>query len=92
MVGDLLNIESNKQHFRHILIIYYRKAQNAALDRKKIDVFEEHVDNDLIRPVDADKVTIKACVGANRRITIREIGESLYLSNSIVCDHLEHKN
>ena len=41
------------------------------------------------RPVEADKDTIKALVDANRRITTREIGERLNLSNSTVYDHLK---
>ncbi|XP_035725547.1 histone-lysine N-methyltransferase SETMAR-like [Vespa mandarinia] len=41
------------------------------------------------RLVEADKDTIKALVDANQRITIREIGERLNLSNSTVYDHLK---
>ncbi|GFT05787.1 histone-lysine N-methyltransferase SETMAR [Trichonephila clavipes] len=40
------------------------------------------------RPVEADKDAIKALVDANRRITTREIGLRLNLSNSTVYDHL----
>ncbi|GFS66531.1 histone-lysine N-methyltransferase SETMAR [Trichonephila clavipes] len=41
------------------------------------------------RPVEADKDAIKALVDANRRITTREIGSRLNLSNSTVYDHLK---
>ncbi|XP_035222849.1 histone-lysine N-methyltransferase SETMAR-like [Stegodyphus dumicola] len=41
------------------------------------------------RPVEADKDTIKALLDANRRITTREIGERLNLSNSSVYGHLK---
>ncbi|GFV38164.1 histone-lysine N-methyltransferase SETMAR [Trichonephila clavipes] len=41
------------------------------------------------RPVEADTDAIKALVDANRRITTREIGLRLYLSNSTVYDHLK---
>ncbi|GFU08677.1 histone-lysine N-methyltransferase SETMAR [Trichonephila clavipes] len=41
------------------------------------------------RPVEADKDAIKALVDANRRITTREIGLRLNLSNSTVYDHLK---
>ncbi|GFX79335.1 histone-lysine N-methyltransferase SETMAR [Trichonephila clavipes] len=41
------------------------------------------------RPVEADKDAIKALVDANRRITTREIGLRLNLSNSTVKDHLK---
>ncbi|GFX01726.1 histone-lysine N-methyltransferase SETMAR [Trichonephila clavipes] len=41
------------------------------------------------RPVEADKDVIKALVDANRRITTREIGLRLNLSNSTVYDHLK---
>ncbi|GFX17356.1 membrane metallo-endopeptidase-like 1 [Trichonephila clavipes] len=41
------------------------------------------------RPVEADKDAIKALVDANRRITTREIGMRLNLSNSTVYDHLK---
>ncbi|XP_046837279.1 histone-lysine N-methyltransferase SETMAR-like [Vespa crabro] len=41
------------------------------------------------KPVEADKDTIKALVDANRRITTREISESLNLSSSTVYDHLK---
>ncbi|GFW48364.1 histone-lysine N-methyltransferase SETMAR [Trichonephila clavipes] len=41
------------------------------------------------RPVEADKDAIKALVDANRRVTTREIGLRLNLSNSTVCDHLK---
>ncbi|GFT58412.1 histone-lysine N-methyltransferase SETMAR [Trichonephila clavipes] len=39
------------------------------------------------RPVEAEKDAIKALVDANRRITTREIGLRLNLSNSTVYDH-----
>ncbi|GFU65941.1 histone-lysine N-methyltransferase SETMAR [Trichonephila clavipes] len=41
------------------------------------------------RPVEADKDAIKALFDANRRITTREIGMRLNLSNSTVYDHLK---
>ncbi|GFX42977.1 histone-lysine N-methyltransferase SETMAR [Trichonephila clavipes] len=41
------------------------------------------------RPVEADKDAIKALVDVNRRITTREIGLRLNLSNSTVYDHLK---
>ncbi|GFY08473.1 histone-lysine N-methyltransferase SETMAR [Trichonephila clavipes] len=41
------------------------------------------------RPVEADKDAIKALVDANRRITTRQIGLRLNLSNSTVYDHLK---
>ena len=105
-------MESNKQHFRHILLFYYRKGKNAVQARKKLtDVYGEDVltvrqcqnwfakfrsgNFDVEdaprsgRPVEADKDTIKALVDANRRITTREIGERLNLSNSTVYDHLK---
>ncbi|GFU40109.1 histone-lysine N-methyltransferase SETMAR [Trichonephila clavipes] len=41
------------------------------------------------RPVEADKDAIKALVDANQRITTREIGLRLNLSNSTVYDHLK---
>ena len=44
MIGALLNMESNKQHFRHILLFYYRKGKNAVQARKKLtDVYGEDV-------------------------------------------------
>ncbi|XP_046813879.1 histone-lysine N-methyltransferase SETMAR-like [Vespa crabro] len=37
-------MENNKQHFRHILLFYYRKGKNAVKARKKlIDVYGEVV-------------------------------------------------
>ncbi|GFV64589.1 HTH_48 domain-containing protein [Trichonephila clavipes] len=37
-------MESDKQHFRHILLFYYRKGKNAAQARKKLtDVYGEGV-------------------------------------------------
>ncbi|GFT60252.1 histone-lysine N-methyltransferase SETMAR [Trichonephila clavipes] len=41
------------------------------------------------RLIEADKDAIKALVDANRRITTREIGLRLNLSNSTVYDHLK---
>ncbi|GFU75300.1 histone-lysine N-methyltransferase SETMAR [Trichonephila clavipes] len=102
-------MESDKQHFRHILLFYHRKGKNAVQARKKLtDVYGEGA---LIvrqcqnwfakfrsgnfdvedaprsgRPVED---AIKALVDANRRITTREIGLRLYLSNSTVYDHLK---
>ncbi|XP_046831404.1 histone-lysine N-methyltransferase SETMAR-like [Vespa crabro] len=73
-------MESNKQNFRHILLFYYRKDKNDIQARKKLTE---------VRPVEADKDTIKALVDANWRITTREIGERLNLSNSTVNDHLK---
>ncbi|XP_047370408.1 histone-lysine N-methyltransferase SETMAR-like [Vespa velutina] len=105
-------MESNKQHFRHILLFYYRKGKNAVPARKNLsNVYGEDVltvrqchnwfakfrcgNFDVEdasrsgRPVKADKDTIKALVDTNRRITTREIGESLNLSNSTVYDHFK---
>ncbi|XP_046819196.1 histone-lysine N-methyltransferase SETMAR-like [Vespa crabro] len=41
------------------------------------------------RPVESYEDTIKTLIDANRRITTREFGESLNLSNSTVYDHLK---
>ncbi|GFU33507.1 histone-lysine N-methyltransferase SETMAR [Trichonephila clavipes] len=105
-------MESDKQHFRHILLFYYRKGKNAVQARKKLpDVYGEGVltirqcqnwfakfrsgNCDVEdaprsgRPVEADKDAIKALIEANRRITTREIGLRLNLSNSTVYDHLK---
>ncbi|CAK9826900.1 Histone-lysine N-methyltransferase SETMAR [Anthophora retusa] len=105
-------MESEKQHFRHILLFYYRKGKNAVQAGKKLtDVYGEDVltvrqcqnwfakfrsgNFDIEdaprsgRPVEADKDTIKALVDANRRITTREVGERLNLSNSTVYAHLK---
>ncbi|GFV79187.1 histone-lysine N-methyltransferase SETMAR [Trichonephila clavipes] len=112
MVGALLNMESDKHHFRHILLFYYRKGKNAVQARKKLtDVYGEGLltvrqcqkwfakfrsgNFDVEdaprsgRPVEAEKEAIKALVDANRRITTREIGLRLNLSNSAVYDHLK---
>ncbi|GFU16237.1 mariner transposase [Trichonephila clavipes] len=76
-------MESDKQHFRHILLFYYRKGKNAVQARKKLtDVYGG-------RPIEAAKDAIKALVDANRRITTSEIGFRLNLSNSKVYDHLK---
>jgi len=105
-------MESDKQHFRHILLFYYRKGKNAVQDRKNLsDVYGEGAltvrqcqnwfakfrsgNFDLKdaprsgRLVEADKDAIKALLDANRRITTREIGLRLNLSNSTVYDHLK---
>ncbi|GFU08683.1 histone-lysine N-methyltransferase SETMAR [Trichonephila clavipes] len=105
-------MESDKQHFGHILLFYYRKGKNDVQARKKLtDVYGEGVltvhqcqnwfakfrsgNFDVEdaprsgRPVEADKDAIKALVDANRRITTREIGLRLNLSNSTVYDHLK---
>ncbi|GFW45806.1 histone-lysine N-methyltransferase SETMAR [Trichonephila clavipes] len=105
-------MESDKQHFRHILLFSYRKGKNAVQARKKLtDVHGEGVltvcqcqnwfakfrsgNFDVEdaphsgRPVEADKDAIKALVDTNRRITTREIGLRLNLSNSAVYDHLK---
>ncbi|GFT57266.1 histone-lysine N-methyltransferase SETMAR [Trichonephila clavipes] len=105
-------MESDKQHFRQILLFYYRKGKNAVQARKKLtDVYGEGVltvrqcqnwfakfrsgNFDVEdaprsgRPIEADKDAIKALVDANRRITTREIGLRLNLSNSTVYDHLK---
>ncbi|GFT83373.1 histone-lysine N-methyltransferase SETMAR [Trichonephila clavipes] len=105
-------MESDKQHFRHILLFYYRKGRNAVQARKKLtDVYGEGVltvrqcqnwfpkfrsgnfDVEYApgsgRPVEADKNAIKALVDANRRITTREIGLRLNLSNSTFYDHMK---
>ncbi|GFX53690.1 histone-lysine N-methyltransferase SETMAR [Trichonephila clavipes] len=106
-------MESDKQHFRHFLLFYYRKGKNAVQDRKKLtDVYGEGVltvrqcqnwfskfrsgnfdVEDAPRSGrlsgEADKDAIKALVDANRRITTREIGVRLNLSNSTVYDHFK---
>ncbi|GFT24988.1 histone-lysine N-methyltransferase SETMAR [Trichonephila clavipes] len=76
-------MESDKQHFRHIMLFNYRKGKNAVQARKKLTGCVWR------RPVEADKDAIKALVDANRRITSREIGLRLNLSNSTVYDHLK---
>ncbi|XP_047370017.1 histone-lysine N-methyltransferase SETMAR-like [Vespa velutina] len=87
-------MKSNKQHFRHILLFYYRRGKNAVQVRKKLtnvygeDVLTVHAPSSE-RPVEADKDTIKPLVDANRQITTREIGERLNLSNSTVYDYLK---
>ncbi|GFU81136.1 histone-lysine N-methyltransferase SETMAR [Trichonephila clavipes] len=105
-------MDSDKQHFRHTLLFYYRKGKNAVQARKKsTNVYGEGVltvrqcknwfakfrsgNFDVEdaprsgRPVEADIDAIKALVDANRRITTREIGLRLNLSNSTVYDHLK---
>ncbi|GFU53218.1 histone-lysine N-methyltransferase SETMAR [Trichonephila clavipes] len=111
-------MESDKQHFRDILLFYFRKGKNAVQARKKLtDVYGEGVltvrqcQNWVIappqggaphtlrntgvdasrsgRPVEADKDAIKTLVDANRRITTREIGLRINLSNSTVYDYLK---
>ena len=43
-MGALLNMEDNKQHFRHIFLFYYSKCKNAIQARKKLtDVYGEDV-------------------------------------------------
>ncbi|GFX68238.1 histone-lysine N-methyltransferase SETMAR [Trichonephila clavipes] len=82
-------MESDEQFFRHILLFYYRKGKNAVQARKKLtDVYGEDVPRSG-RPVEADKDAIKALVEANRRITTREIGLRLNISNSTVYGHLK---
>ncbi|GFU28617.1 histone-lysine N-methyltransferase SETMAR [Trichonephila clavipes] len=105
-------MERDKQHFRYILLFYYRKGKSAIQAKKKLtDVYGEGVltvrqcqnwfakfrsvnfdveDASCSRkPVEADKDAIKALVNANWRITTREIGLRLNLSNSTVYDHLK---
>ncbi|XP_046836130.1 histone-lysine N-methyltransferase SETMAR-like [Vespa crabro] len=84
-------MESNKQHFRHILIFYYRKVRQCQNWYAKFRSGDFDVEDTPRsgRPVEADKDTIKTLVVANRRITTREIGERLNLSNSTVYDHLK---
>ncbi|XP_049820600.1 histone-lysine N-methyltransferase SETMAR-like [Aethina tumida] len=105
-------MESDKQHFRRILLFCYREGKNAIQARKKLtDVYGEGVLAVLQcqnwfakfrsgnfdvekaprsgRPVEANKVVIKTLVDAKRRITTREIGLRLNLSNSTVHDHLK---
>ncbi|GFX32131.1 histone-lysine N-methyltransferase SETMAR [Trichonephila clavipes] len=122
-------MESDKLHFRHIVLFYYKKdknqwpngcpkvlhyatGKNAVQARKKLtDVYEEGVltvrqcqnwfakfrsgNFDVEdapcsgRPVEDDEDAIKALVEVNRRITTREIGSRLNLSNSTVYDHLK---
>ncbi|GFX34453.1 histone-lysine N-methyltransferase SETMAR [Trichonephila clavipes] len=70
-------------------MFYYRKGKNDVQARKKLtDVYGEDAPRSG-RPVEADKDVIKALVDANRRITAREIGLRLNLSNSTVYDHLK---
>ncbi|GFV45118.1 histone-lysine N-methyltransferase SETMAR [Trichonephila clavipes] len=75
-------MESDKQHFRHILLFYYRKGKNAVPQKEIYRCVWR-------RSVEADKDAIKALVDANRRITTCEIGLRLNLSNSTVYDHLK---
>ncbi|GFW55316.1 histone-lysine N-methyltransferase SETMAR [Trichonephila clavipes] len=82
-------MESDKQHFQHILLFYYRNGKNAVQAIKKLtDVYAEDAPRSG-RPVEADKDAIKALVDAKRRITTREIRLRLNLSNSTVYDHLK---
>ncbi|GFX10371.1 histone-lysine N-methyltransferase SETMAR [Trichonephila clavipes] len=89
---------SKRQYFRHILqkltdvygegVLKVRQCQNwfAKFRSGNFDVEDAPRSG---RPVEADKDTIKALVDANRRITTREIGLRLNLSNSTVYDHLK---
>ncbi|GFS54710.1 histone-lysine N-methyltransferase SETMAR [Trichonephila clavipes] len=101
-------MESDKQHFRHILLFYYRKGKNTVQARKKLtDVYGEglfkyasartgslNFDTAILMSKmhhvrEGRLKLIKALVDANRRITTREIGLRLNLSNSTVYDHLK---
>ncbi|XP_035739240.1 histone-lysine N-methyltransferase SETMAR-like [Vespa mandarinia] len=75
-------MESNKQHFRPILLFYYKKGKNPVQARKKLtNMYGEDVltvrqyASRSGSPVEADKNTIKVLVDANWRITTREIDE-----------------
>ncbi|XP_046817450.1 histone-lysine N-methyltransferase SETMAR-like [Vespa crabro] len=80
-------MESNKQHFRHILLFYYRKGKNAIQTRKKLtDMYGK------------DVLTVRQCQNWFAKFrsgnfdvedTPRSGSERLNLSNSTVYDHLK---
>ena len=94
-------MEDQKQHCRHILLLYYRTGKNAVQARRKLcDVYgedvltERHCQNWFAKfrsgnfHLEADVDKIKPLIDANRRITTREIAERLNLSNATVHKHM----
>ncbi|GFX12224.1 histone-lysine N-methyltransferase SETMAR [Trichonephila clavipes] len=88
------SLESHKQQRKKLTDVYaegvltVRQCQNwfAKFRSGNFDVEDAPRSGRL---VEADKDAIKALVDANRRITTREIGLRLNLSNSTVYDHLK---
>ncbi|KYN34810.1 hypothetical protein ALC56_10778 [Trachymyrmex septentrionalis] len=63
-------MESEKQHFRHILLFYYRKGKNA-VEARKTRVSETR--DELDKPFFVDDVVILASSGRHVTMDPREI-------------------
>ncbi|KAK6047223.1 hypothetical protein COOONC_15271 [Cooperia oncophora] len=70
-------MEHQKEHFRHILLFYFRKGKNASQAHKKLCAV--YVDDDLI----------KAIIDSDRHSTTREIAEKLHVSHTCIENHLK---
>ncbi|GFV34707.1 histone-lysine N-methyltransferase SETMAR [Trichonephila clavipes] len=77
---------SNYQPLTHLLSTFICQNWFAKFRSGNFDVEDAPRSG---RPVEADEDAIKALVDANRRITTREIGLRLNLSNSTVYDHFK---
>lgn len=83
LISALLNMESNQQHFKHILLSYYRRGKNAVPARKKLTkeygkvVMTVQSGNLNVkdaphsaRPMDTNKKTIKSLDAQVRRAIV----------------------
>ncbi|KAK6062079.1 hypothetical protein COOONC_00245 [Cooperia oncophora] len=97
-------MEHQKEHFRHILLFYFRKGKNASQAHKKLcavygdEALKERQnwfakfrsdEERSGRPVEVDDDLIKAIIDSDRHSTTREIAEKLHVSHTCIENHLK---
>ncbi|KAK6059591.1 hypothetical protein COOONC_02778 [Cooperia oncophora] len=98
-------MEHQKEHFRHILLFYFRKGKNASQAHKKLcavygdEALKERQCQNWFakfrseersgRPVEVDDDLIKAIIDSDRHSTTREIAEKLHVSHTCIENHLK---
>ncbi|KAK6037633.1 hypothetical protein COOONC_24862 [Cooperia oncophora] len=91
-------MEHQKEHFRHILLFYFRKGKNASQAHKKLcavygdEAFKRTALKDEEcsgRPAEVDDDLIKAIIDSDRHSTTREIAEKLHVSHTCIENHLK---
>ena len=97
-------MENQKEHYRRILLFYFRKGKNASQAHEKLRAvygdealkerqcqnwFDKRRRKRIGRPVEVDDDLIKAIIDSDRHGTTREIAEKLRVSHTCIENHLK---
>ena len=97
-------MENQKEHYRRILLFYFRKGKNASQAHEKLcavygdealkerqgqNWFDKRRRKRIGRPVEVDDDLIKAIIDSDRHGTTREIAEKLHVSRTCIENRLK---